>query len=117
MSEQLAVIGGLGVTSFLFAYFSFSLRESQEEFWQRVSVGLFLMALVFTNFVMGAVLLIVQNGGVSYFDADFITWGLVITTWTTVIVLFFFFGWVVWATLKMLYEKIVGQPMDRARYD
>lgn len=116
MSEQLAVVGGLGLTSFLFAYFGFHLRDSPEEFWQHVSVALFLMALIFTNFVMGAVLLIVQNGTVTYFDESFITWGLAITTWTTVLTLVFFLGWVLWATLHMLYEKMVGTHRKVEQY-
>lgn len=92
MVLETGIIGGFCFLTFLFAYVSFNLKESETTFGQVASLVFFNMALLFSNFVLYTMLLIVQqNAGVAYLSSPIMNVALIITMWVTVIAFFAYF--------------------------
>lgn len=108
-TEEVAVIGGLGIISFILAYYAFELRESQEDFWKKVSIGLFFMSLLFLNLVIFAVLLIAKNSSVAYLEDSVIVYGLMIMNWLTVVIILAFIIWVMYLSVIYTMEFLKGK--------
>lgn len=117
MSLELSVVTGLASVSMILGYFAFQCRESQEDFWQHMSVFLFFMSLMFLDLIMGALLLMVQNSAMTYLTDSVLVWGLYTMLIVTSIIVFGFLVWMVWGVISMIFGKLVGKDQERAKYD
>lgn len=87
-----AIIIGLSVIAGLSAYFSFQFRESETTFGQVSSVVFFNLSLLFVNFIVYTILLIVQNTAeLAYLDGAIMGIMLNIIIWVTIITFFAYF--------------------------
>lgn len=109
MVVENTVIGGLAFASFMFAYLGFELRENETVFNQLVSLLFFSMSLLFINFVVYGIMLIVQNNSSLSYLSDPITYvAFNIVMWITIIVFFFYFLFMLLKFLSFLFEMIMG---------
>jgi hypothetical protein len=106
---EIAVVAGMGITSALLSYMAFELRESKEEFWQTVSVGLFFMSIIFIDLLVFSLLLIIQNDSLTYLDESVVSIALTIILWTTTILVFAFFMWLIFNAIKTLIDMLSGK--------
>jgi hypothetical protein len=81
-----AVLLGLAMTAFIFAYYAFQLKDSGVESNQRLAVLLAIVSLAFTNILFYSTYLIAQNT-VPYLTGGFIEIGVSVMTWTTNLIL------------------------------
>lgn len=119
MSSQLAVIAGLGIISTLFAYYAFEFRNSTQELLQKFSVFLFFVSLVFVDLVMYSIYYIANNEGLAYLSNGVIQTGLLVLTWTTVLLTFVLLLVILYMLImafKNYFQKI-GRQVDDATGD
>ena len=113
MTNEIAIVWGLGIISFILAYCAFELRESQEEFWKKVSIGLFFMAILFLNLIIQSIMLIAKNS-VPYLEDSVIVNGLLIMSWTTIIIFFGFIIWVLFVSVQYTFALLMGKEKGDA---
>jgi len=101
------IIGGFCFLTFIFAYISFHLKDSETTFGQVASLIFFNVALLFTNFVIYTMFLIVQqNIGVNYLASPIMNIALMVTMWLVVITFFAYFLMTLLNGLKEIYEVV-----------
>lgn len=85
MSAELAVVGGLGFISAIFAYYAFQLRESGEELNQKIGVFLFFMSLLFADLLMFTIYQLTQEtASLNFLTGSVMHTGLLVVIWVTV---------------------------------
>jgi len=110
-NEETAIIAGLGVIAFILSYYSFELRESEEEFWRKVSIGTFFMSMIFLNLIIYAVMLISKNGA-AYLEDSILVYGMMIMNWLTIIVILGFIIWIIFVSIQALFALLAGKNSD-----
>lgn len=106
MSAELAVVGGIGFISALFAYMAFKLRDDDNDegtFGSKISLFLFFCSILFANLLMYALLLISQNS-LAYLEAPVIGIGLSIMTYGTIGVMIIYALYLIGLFLKGFYD-------------
>lgn len=114
MSAELAVVGGLGFISALFAYMAFSLRakdDNDDTFGNKLSLFLFFCSVLFCNLLMYSLLLISQNS-LPYLEAPVIGIGLSIMTYGTIGAVIIYTIYLISLFLKTVYD-VVMQAMGK----
>ena len=109
---EITVVAGLGIVSALLAYMAFELRNSSEKFWQTASVMLFFMAIIFVDLLVFSMLLIIQNDGLLYLEDSVLSLALSIIMWTTTVLVFAFFMWLIFNAIKLLFDMLNNKKSD-----
>lgn len=104
MSEQ-AVVLGLAMTAFIFAYYAFELRDSPVENNQRVAIFLAFVSLAFTNLLFYTTYQIAQNSA-SYLTGGFLETGLLVMIWATNLILVYILLATIWTVGKWFIETV-----------
>lgn len=116
MSAELAVVGGLSFISAIFGYFAFALRESQEEFNQKIGVFLFFMSLLFVDLVMFTIYRLTQETAtLTFLTGGVMKTGLLVVIWVTVgltVLLLFSLVFMAISALWTMYQKISGKHIS-----
>lgn len=118
MSAELAIVGGLGFISALFAYMAFALRSGDDEdgtFGSKISLFLFFVSILFANLLMYALLLISQNSA-TYLEAPVIGIGLSIMTYGTIGVMIIYALYIIGLFLRGVYDWVM-EAMGKRRGD
>lgn len=103
LGYETAIIGGMGIIAFLFAYIGFELRNSDEEFWKRTAVFTFFISLLFIVLLMATIFLMVDNN-LPYLKDTVIIWALFVTVWFVALVSLIFLGALLWSSIKSLFD-------------
>lgn len=108
MVQEQAIIFGYCFISAIFGYFSIELGNKDTVFDEIVSKLFFSMSLLFINFVMYNVFLIVQNTTtISYLNNFISTTALQVIMWVTIVVFFSYFLFTLLNGLSLLYEAVM----------
>lgn len=119
MSAELAIVGGLGFVSALFAYMAFKLRDEKNEdgtFGSKISLFLFFCSILFANLLMYSLLLISQNS-LPYLEAPVISLGLSIMTYGTIGVMIVYSLYLIGLFLKGVYEWTIEAMGKRGKME
>lgn len=107
MVVENGIIAGMSFIAGLCGYFTFKFRESENSFGQVSSVVFFNLSLLFINFIVYTILLVIQNtASVSYLESPIMNIMLSITIWTTVITFFMYFLFTLLNGLKTVYDTV-----------
>jgi hypothetical protein len=103
------IIGGVSVLCVLFGFFAFKLRDNDNNFNQMLSLFFFSLSVLFSNLLMGTILLIIQNNSsLSYLENTITLAGYQVLIWTTAVMFVLFVVVMLFMFLKYLYEQVIA---------
>lgn len=117
MSLDITVVAGLGIISTIFAYYAFQLRNSEEEFVQKLALFLFFMSIVFLSLLMYGIYLMVDNDpSYSYLKTPIMNTGMLVMVWVNVtfgvIILFTVVGMLIMTAFEYMKGMFKGKRDD-----
>ena len=113
VNTEIGMIFAMAFISALFGYFAFEMKDSEVSIWRYTAIGFFFLSLIFVNMLIGIVLLVAQNSGLTYLQDSIIVWALFIINWVTIVLIVVFLAAVFYFMLKTGMEMLAGKKKNR----